>query len=253
VITVTEDNFFSHFNSLEHHLYVSFDEGLVIDRAYNITVGFSSDQYLFKGNTSNATAHGTIKGDFQRLQELIEKALDDGRDELNLTRSYRFTEAYIVDGVVIQWLDNRSMNLTKIDRPFTINGNGWTIDARGFSRIFDISASNITFNNFVFADGDANGTYRNNSHFDCDMGGALYWAGENGNLVNCLVYNNEAERGGGLYYNASAPNCKIINTTFTENVADTYGGAIDCNASKMRLENTVFELNRAEYGAALCS
>jgi predicted outer membrane repeat protein len=89
-------------------------------------------------------------------------------------------------------------------------------------------------------------------YHDGDIGGAIYWAGANGTISNSLIEENNANLGGGIYYNATAPDCQIINTRFVENNAVTHGGAIDCNASRMGLYNTTFTDNYAYIGAALC-
>ena len=80
----------------------------------------------------------------------------------------------------------------------------------------------------------------------------MYWAGENGTLTGCEILDSSAYVGGGIYYNSTALNSKIYNSTFIRNDAVTNGGAIDCNAPAMELENTTFESNHAHTGAALC-
>ncbi|WP_458405217.1 Ig-like domain repeat protein, partial [Methanobrevibacter sp.] len=250
-IIVDEDNFDTYYNRFLNRLSVNF-AGLLPDKDYNVTVGFSNIVYLYKGNSSlDIHTNGIERGDFQLLQFIIETNIknqkEDGKSfyEVNLTRSYNFIH-YGMDGYTI--LDNGTMNLTDIDRPLIINGNGYSINALGYSRIFLITAANVTFDNVVFMNGNANGSCGDG----VDIGGAIFWAGANGALNRCIIQNNTAGLGGGVYYNASASNCRISNSQFISNIAQTNGGAIDCNASKMNLTNTIFTSNYADYGAALC-
>jgi predicted outer membrane repeat protein len=180
-------------------------------------------------------------GDFQRLPLYIENAIKNATGdvvEYRLNRTFRFDPKY----------DTGCMNITNLKKPLIIYGNGWAIDADGYSRIFNITASNVTFIDVIFSDGNANGTFGDG----VNKGGAIFWAGANGKLINSTVNNCTAEIGGGIYYNVTAPNCQIVNTTFSNNTAIKNGGAIDCNASTMELINTTFDGNYAYIGAALC-
>ena len=244
-VVVDYENFLDHYNSELHVLYVTFPN-LMIDEYYNITVGYVDENYMYKENHTQEQAHGSEIGQFQLLQKLIEEAIRNDEYELSLNRSFIFTPYSIYTPGKI--LDNQSINLTNIDRPFKIIGNGWTINALGYCRIFNITASNITLQNLELSGGNAGGIYNDS----VNMGGAIFWSGVNGTLNRVTVYNNTATVGGGIYYNSSALDCKIINSTFVNNTAETYGGAIDCNASRMELTNTTFEYNHANIGAALC-
>ncbi|WP_296878470.1 Ig-like domain repeat protein [uncultured Methanobrevibacter sp.] len=245
-VIVNSSNIETHYR--DGMLYVGFDT-LMTDQYYNITVSFEDANYMYKVNSSVAQAHGKIMGPFKLLQQLIEDALERGENEIYLNRAFTFTPEY--QGSTID-MDDRCINLTNITHPFTIHGQGWRIDAAGYSRIFYITSSNITIDNVVLVGGNANGTYGDPMYHDGNKGGAIYWAGANGTLSNSIVDNNTAKIGGGIYYNVTAPNCLIINTTFVYNTAVTNGGAIDCNASKMGLFNTTFKENFAYMGAALC-
>ena len=244
-VIVTEENFEPHYNELQGILYVNVDE-LRREGVYNISVEFYNAQYMHKEYNTTETAHGSDKGEFAILQDAIEANItqQQGSDIyiIYLDRAYSFTYDDFN-----RIYDDGCMNITNIDKPLIIYGNGWTIDAKGYSRIFNITSSNVTFVNIEFANGNAGGL-KNDS---VNAGGAIYWAGANGSLNNSFVYNNTAELGGGIYYNVSASNSKIVNSTFTLNNANTRGGAIDCNSS-MSLENTTFDSNHAYIGAALC-
>ena len=241
-IIINESNIDTH--RRDGMIYASFDN-LIKNETYNITVSFEDYNYLYKVNSTVAQAHGEIIGEFKLLQKLIDDAIKRGDRELVLNRTFTFTPFY--EGKH-ENMDDRCINLTHINRPFTIRGEGWLIDAAGYSRIFYITSPNVTIDNVVLVGGNASGEYGD----PMDIGGAIYWAGANGTISNSLIEENNANLGGGIYYNATAPDCQIINTRFVENNAVTHGGAIDCNASRMGLFNTTFEKNFAYIGAALC-
>ena len=245
-VIVNASNYDTHYR--DGMLYVSFSN-LIMNETYNITASFEDVNYMYKGNSTLAQAHGEIIGEFKLLQRLIEDALEAGDSELVLNRTFTFTPFYNGNH---DNMDDRCINLTHINRPFTIRGEGWLIDAAGYSRIFYITSPNVTIDNVVLVGGNASGEYGDPMYHDGDIGGAIYWAGANGTISNSLIEQNNANLGGGIYYNATAPDCQIINTRFAENNAVTHGGAIDCNASRMGLFNTTFEKNFAYIGAALC-
>ena len=84
-------------------------------------------------------------------------------------------------------------------------------------------------------------------------GGAIYWVAYVGEIHNSEFTKNNAEYGGGIYFNGRSANTNLINITFKSNGAVKNGGAIDCNASNIGIYNITFEENYAgEYGAALC-
>ena len=254
-VIVTEENFTAHYNPYRKQVFVTF-RNLKVNETYNITVGFMDENYMYKETNITDQAHGTLMGDFQVLQALIERQMRDQASqdhyEIYLITETRSSYVFTPFGPNGEPLDDRCINLTNVDKPMIIHGQGVVIDAKGYCRVFNITSNDITFLNVEFINGNANGTYGDPKYRDGDIGGGIYWAGQNGTLINCLFDNNVAKIGGGLYYNSSALGAKIINTTFSNNYALTNGGAIDCNASGMVLTNTRFISNHANYGAALC-
>ena len=241
-IIINETNYDYYFNTYSKSFEVNF-ENLVNDTDYNVTVSFEDAVYLYKLNsTTFHIAHGTKIGDFKYLQELINNHTRDYAPDvpLDLPRNIVFTIGTEV------WCDDSCVNITK---PIIINGLGRTIDALGQSRIFNITSANVTLNDIKFVNGNSSGRYGDG----VDMGGAIFWSGQNGTLMNGEFRDNNATIGGAIYYNSTASNAKISGSYFFNNTAVTNGGAIDCNASEMNLTNTFFESNYAgEYGAALC-
>ena len=112
-------------------------------------------------------------GNFSALQQLIQ----DGGSEIGLDRDYyydRNTDSDLVAGIVI-------------DKEFTLNGNGYTINGSNLARIFNVTGDNVVINDVtltnacLFLDDDA--TYS-------DMGSAIHWTGDNGVLKSSKLVNN---------------------------------------------------------------
>ena len=121
----------------------------------------------------------------------------DGKDVGDLSHDYRFNnETDDSNGILIS-KDN-----------FVLNGNGHTIDANNQSRIFNITANNVTLSNLILKNGNAKD------------GGAIYCTGTL-TLNNVTFTNNYATEKGGavaLYGNVTL-NCDDIR------FIDNYGGA----------------------------
>ena len=81
-------------------------------------------------------------GNFTALQDEI----DSSTDSIEITQDYVYdnsTDYELVKGIQIYRND------------FTINGNGFTIDASNQARIFDINGTNITITNLNLINGKA--------------------------------------------------------------------------------------------------
>ena len=134
---------------------------------------------------------------FTNLTEKIENA----STTLDLTNDYTFNNA----------TDNNKGILISRDN-FVLNGNGHTIDAKNQSRIFNITANNVTLSNLILTGGNA------------EKGGAIYATG-------LLTLNN---------------------VTFTDNYAKTEGGAIGLYSDvSINCDNSRFIDNYAEAGSAI--
>ena len=228
-----------HYNDQLDIYYASFE--LEREHNYTATVGFYDNNHLLKVVESKFNTTSQVDGDFMILQKLINESLQNNTNHIILTRPYTYNELDIV------YNQTGCVNITK---PFTIDGGGWSIDAKGYCRIFNITSADVTLERLTLVGGDAGGAHG----FDhVDKGGAIYWSGANGNLINTTIANCTAAIGGGLYLNESASDCTIESSGFFENTATAgNGGAIDCNSPRMKLYNTTFGYNNAEYGAALC-
>ena len=203
------------------------------------------------GNLYETVEFYVIKGDFDLLQDLIDEATSL---EINLTRNYTYNGFdSMTEGVVIYI-------------PVTINGNGFVIDAKGKSRVFnvqttDVSIKNLTIKNANF-NGDGGAVYfaQSGRAINCNFtdnnatgnGGAIYFAGgSTGEAINCNFTNNSAINGGAIYFlnQSTVENCNFIDNKATGEFFKG-GGAVYFNISGS-VENCKFTDNFAYYGGAI--
>ena len=234
-LVINSTNYDDYFNEYTGEFAIPFDD-LIAKETYNVTVFFKDKNYLNKtGNSSFTVSDVKRLGQFELLQLRIDNAIRMHLENLTLDRPYTFTPELDTGCVVISG-------------PIRIIGNGYTINALNYCRIFNITSDNVTLENLVLINGNATGNRSDN----VSEGGAIYWSGSNGAIINSTIKENVAEYGGGIFYASSAVDSRIVNCVFELNNASERGGAIDCNASRMNLTNTQFKYNYADYGAALC-
>ena len=146
-----------------------------------------------------------------------------------------------------------------IERPVTINGNGYTIDAKGQARIFQVISADVVLENITFINGHSTGggavyfedtgivsdcNFTNNTATGNDgFGGALYFL-NNGEVTNCYFANNSASSGGAVYiYSGSVGNCNFVNNSVTDE-----GGAIRMHSGSVENCNFVDNVATGDYG-----
>lgn len=143
-----------------------------------------------------------------------------------------------------------------------INGAGYTIDAKGKTRVFNIKGINITLKNIIFKNGfsghDDGGAINNNGDINIDnckfinnaskktirgesiRGGAIYNKGSI-NFNNCQFRKNKSSDGGAIYNNGSI---NFNNCQFNENNSIS-GGAI-YNKAEIKANGCSFIKNNAK-------
>ena len=141
---------------------------------------------------------------------------------INLNNNFDFDfdyDANFTEGIVI-------------NRPLTINGNGYTIDAKDVARIFKVESNDVVLKNIIFKNGNTS------SH-----GGAVYFNSD-GDVTNCTFTGNQASQyGGAVYFEKTGT---TTNCTFTGNEAtDGYGGAVWMDSGNVT--NCNFAGNNAKY------
>ena len=107
---------------------------------------------------------------FEELSDRIANTPEGG--VLVLDRDYLYT--------------NGSNKGILINKTITIDGNGHTLNGNHSSRMFNITADNVVIKNINFINGNAYGKYFSNDA----GGGAIYWNGDNGYIINCSFTNN---------------------------------------------------------------
>ncbi|WP_407392580.1 Ig-like domain repeat protein [Methanobrevibacter sp.] len=187
------------------------------------------------------------EGSFSDIQTMIDYA-DDG-DTIVLSGTYLGSGTQI-----------------SITKPVNIDGNNSILDAKNLSRIFYISADNVTLKNIIFTNGKAPSS---------GSGGAVQWRADDGTIENCQFNNNNANDGGALYYKGSngvikdssfennsafyngavymnSLNGKILNCNFTNNYASNSSGALGwVKKSNGLIYNSRFTDNTALFGGAI--
>ena len=118
-----------------------------------------------------------------------------------------------------------------------------TLDAKELSRIIKISADNVIIKGVKFI----NGNVDDNTGM---QGGAIYSAGKNCQLNECIFKNNHAVLGAAISFDGEY--AIIDNCVFIKNSATQTGGAAKLNNKYAVLNNSYFENNSAnEDGGAV--
>ena len=199
---------------------------------YNTTVGIYDKNHNYKEKTLSYAVSLVTEGRFEALQRMINETIEAAPSGtipvLDLSEDFIYLET----------MDHGPIH---IDAPIIIRGTGATpsrIDALNYCRIFEINSENVTFENILFANGNASGihTASNNAY-----GGAILWNGENGKIINSVFNTNTAEFGGAVYWNASKGT--IENTNFELNVADNGGAVMIDNVSDVKVLKATFSEN----------
>ncbi|AMK15809.1 hypothetical protein [Methanobrevibacter olleyae] len=124
-----------------------------------------------------------------------------------------------------------------ITKPITIDGKNHVIDGKLSTRILNITGNYVTLKNIKFINA-------NNTHDD--YGGAIYWKGTNGNIINCSFVNNHANGSGGAV-DWAGDNGNLKDCSFVNNHANNYGGAVYWYGDNGNLSACSFANNHAKY------
>lgn len=200
--------------------------------------------------------------DYSRFSDLNEM-ISSGEGEIILNEDYIFDDVEeLIEGIEIV-LDG-----------LVIDGNNHIINGNGKSRVFDISAKNVTLKNIRFinsfsSDGGAiinrsEGLVLMNCRFlgnHGGHGGAICNLGENLRVIDCDFDYNSSFWSGGAIYNESDNLC-IDSSSFQDNIVNDYftqvpnfksnlgesngcGGAIYNERGLVHIKKTSFGFNRA--------
>ena len=159
-----------------------------------------NDNILDINDVNNEILTDTNDGSFADLNTTIN---GDSSTNIILDKDYTYSSSdTIKKGILI------TKNNTVID------GQGHTIDAKGQTRMFNVTATTVILKNINFINGDVDGS-----------GGAIYGYGENLRVINCTFKDNHASSWGGAIFSYPDSYAAYVNSTFIENKAK-YGGAV---------------------------
>lgn len=208
-----------------------------------------------------------INNTYSKSFEQLSRLINESNGSITLTDDY-----YYISG------SNKGILISK---PIIIDGAGHCLDGRKLSRMFNIISDDVVIKNINFINGNAFGQY-----FKRDVGGgAIYWSGNNGLLINSTFINNtgsgiendpfdreetivtedglvlhtisirpmgaKINEGGAIVWNGT--NGTVINSTFINNAVGypNTGGAICWRGDNGSVINSVFTKNEAWCGAAI--
>ena len=175
------------------------------------------------------------------------------KDVVDLTHDYKFNNESDDNSGIVIGKDN-----------FVLNGNGRTIDGKNQSRIFNITANNVTLSNLILTGGNA------------EKGGAIYttglltlnnvtfidnYASKNGGAValyddvtlncnNSKFIDNYAGEGGSAIVNAKGE-VNLYNSCITSKVYSKGGQVMGSTGARFYLENITFANTTATYAPAI--
>ena len=123
-----------------------------------------------------------------------------------------------------------------------INGNGHIIDGAGQSRIFLITAKNITLKNIILKNGHA---YKNYDNQFNNSGGAIK-INKNAQLIlkNCKFINNTSEENGGAICNMGT--LTIMGSTLMDNASKEESGGAIYNGGMLTIMGSTLTENTAQ-------
>ena len=173
----------------------------------SITASFLSASY---------TKIQTVGGEFKLLESLINKA--GPNSVIDLDRNYTYTVG----------VDGRTDGISIIHDNVTINGNGFTIDAKGVSRIFNVeNSTNVKIQNITLINGYS------------DVGAAINGYQSNNLVLSyCNFINNDANTRGGAICLDYSNNSSVSSCSFMNNVRNSVISIVFANNSK--INNNIF-------------
>lgn len=233
---------------------------------YSVNYNLSNDnncENLYSDDDTNLNKLGenfyedilSADGTYSELSNKI-RSLGEG-NTLKLTKDYKFTNS----GGFIQFSQNNII----------IDGQGHTIDANNKNSIFVVEGKNVVIKNINFknamsdTDGGAvywigtsgrliNCNFTNNQVFGENInvdGGAVYWEGNSGQISNCKFDNNFGSDGGAVYW--VGKNGKIINSIFLNNHGEYSGAAVYYAGASGTISGSVFNNNYGVSGGGAIS
>ena len=154
------------------------DDVLSVENVNESSADKNSENLLGESNGNSSDLLGADAGTFAELQTIITNARS--WDTITLDRDY------VGSGTQLT-----------INKPLTIDGNGYTLDADGKSRIFYITGENVTLKNISMKGGYANsqsGIVDKNRR----PGGGFIYVNNVGTIVDSCIFNQTTGSGGAI-------------------------------------------------------
>ena len=210
----------------------------IIDKAgvYTVTASFSDNINTYNVRSKNITVYAEAP-----VIYVEPYGTGDGSFENPANWDYALNELATYDSTII-FLEGTYYDVhgSAINEYIHITTNGSVvIDGQG-KVIFTVVASNVSIANITFI--NASNSY----------GGAIYWTGANGTLINSAFSNcNASNNGGAIRWNGN--NGSIINCNFTDcYTTGNDGGAIRWNGNNGTIINSIFaNCSSNGYGSAI--
>ena len=171
------------------------------------------------------------------------------------------------DIVFVPANDFAFINGIDVNKSITINGNGYQIFCFNSTRAFNVTADDVTIKNLTIFEGNAteggaiywsgnDGTMIDVTLDLCmanHAAGAIYWVGNNGALIkgylaNCWCTDENTTEGGAIYW--SGDNGSISNSQFDFCMSNN-GGAIYWSGDNGSLTNTFIQNSFSLNGGAI--
>lgn len=136
----------------------------------------------------------------------------------------------VLDESEINYVNGISVDVDNL----IIDGNGYSIDAKGKTTIFNITAKNIHIRNITFKN-----AYNENTQLEELGGGAIFNLGDSIEFEYCIFENNHARNHGGAVFN-NGKSVKFKDCRFESNKSK-FGGAILSLNGNLTLDSCIFE------------
>ena len=165
-------------------------------------------------NTTNAISDNT----YSSLWRLINYAIENNIDEINLTKDYTYSKTKDLDYPI---------NGIEINKNLKINGNGHTLNGLNTVKLFTITNSNLILNNITI------------TKHKSENGGAINSENSNVTIFNSTLRDNLATGNGGFIYFTSTPNSylNISNSIITNNTATEGNDIYSLNNVNIEIDN----------------
>lgn len=237
---------------------------LLLSLILSVGTAFATENITFDKSNLKTVSDENIEITQENLQSTIENPKDEKLDQQDIQNELSGSEYHVTgsdfnsirlemnktqDGDTI-FLDGKNYTGNSsivVDKQLTIIGGSSlndssyaALDIENLNLIMQINAANVVIKNIKFINGNG------------DFGGAVFWKGGDGNLINCSFVGNNANFGGAISWKGK--NCNIIDCSFINNSAIKNAGAIYLDlVGSCRVNNCSFVGNSADYGGAIYS